>query len=369
LTRKTDITDRLSKRNLVGLAEWDRPPREELLKIDAFNHFTPKRFFDEYINVSGNGRPKDIGKRVRHIPHLIDLDARFRVMDEFGDYRQILSIPLPPIEILAGPEKSPVLAQVANDGFAELVEKYPQRFPGFVAALPMNNPGAAVTEAVRAVTQLGASGVLFFSNVAGKALDSEDLAELYSELARREIPIWIHPARGADSSDYRAEARSKFEIWWTLGWPYETSAAMSRLVFSGLFERHPNLKIITHHGGGIVPYLEGRVGHGWDQLGTRTSDEDLTVLLKSMKKRPIDYFKMFYADSALFGAQKASECGLDFFGIDHFLFGSDMPFEPTPGLYTRETIRIIENIGLTPAQQDQIFSGNARRLFKLPGLK
>src|SRR5262249_41428097 len=153
---------------------------EDSLKIDVFNHFTPKRFFDEYINVSGSGRPKDIGKRVRHIPHLVDLDARFRVMDEFGDYCQILSIPLPPIEILAGPEKSPVLARVANDGLAELVDKYPGRFPGFVAALPMNNPGAAVEEAVRAVTQLKASGVLFFSNIAGKALDWEDLNDLYS---------------------------------------------------------------------------------------------------------------------------------------------------------------------------------------------
>jgi predicted TIM-barrel fold metal-dependent hydrolase len=338
------------------------------VKIDVFNHFIPKQFFDEYINVSGAGRPKDIGKRVRHIPHLVDLDERFRVMDEFDDYCQILSIPLPPLEVLAGPEKSPILAEVANQGLAELVERYPKRFPGFVAALPMNNPAAAVKEAVRAVTQLGASGVLFFSNVAGRALDWEDLSDLYAELARREIPIWIHPARGADSPDYRAETKSKYEIWWTLGWPYETGAAMSRIVFSGLLQRHPNLKIITHHAGGIIPYLEGRVGHGWDQLGTRTSDEDLTVLLKSLEKRPIDYFKLFYADTAVFGARTATQCGLDFFGLDHFLFGSDMPFEPTPGLYTRETIRIIQNIGLTPAQQDQIFSGNTRRLFKLPGL-
>ena len=92
---------------------------------------------------------------------------------------------------------------------------------------------------------------------------------------------------------------------------------MSRMVFSGLLDRHPNLKVITHHMGGMIPYFEGRVGYGWDQLGKRTVEEDYTKLLKSMSKRPFDYFKMFYADTALFGAAAGTKCGLDFFGIDH----------------------------------------------------
>ena len=333
------------------------------MKIDVFNHIFPKRFFDEYIN--GPSGPPDIGKRVRNIPTLVDLDARFRVMDEFGDYRQLISLPLPPIETLAGPDKSPLLARSANNELSEMTQRHPERFLSFVGALPLNNPGEAEKEAVRAVTELGACGVQFYSNAAGKPLDSPEFLPLFQELERRDIPIWIHPARGADFPDYRSEDRSKFEIWWTLGWPYETSAAMARLAFSGLFDRCPKLKIITHHMGGIVPYLEGRVGHGWDQLGTRTSKEDLTVLLRTLKQRPIDYFKMFYADTALFGAKAATQCGLEFFGIDHVLFASDMPFEPVPGLYTRETIGVIENIGLTGEQQDQIFRGNAERLLNL----
>ena len=213
--------------------------------------------------------------------------------------------------------------------------------------------------------ELGAQGFQIFTNVAGKPLDSPEFAALFSEAARRDHAIWLHPAHGTDFSDYKTEDRSKYEIWWTFGWQYETSAAMSRIVFSGLFDRLPNLKIITHHLGGMIPYFEGRVGYGWDQLGSRTSDVDYTVLLKSMKKRPIDYFRLFYGDTALFGAAAATKCGLEFFGVDHVVFASDVPFEPKPGLYIRETIRVIEGLGLTGDEKDRIYRRNAERLLHL----
>lgn len=334
------------------------------MKIDIFNHLFPKRYFEQYIGSGAVG--KDMGKRVQNIPTIIDLDKRFRAMDEFGDFRQVLSLPAPPIETMAGPDRSPAMARVANDGLAELVRAHPDRFIAFIAALPLNNPEESVAELDRAVTQLGARGVQIYTNVAGKPLDLPELEPVFAEAARRDLAIWMHPTRGADSPDYRTEDRSKYEIWWTFGWPYETSVAMSRMVFSGLFDRYPDLKIITHHMGGMIPYFEGRVGHGWDQLGTRTSDVDYVALRKSMAKRPIDYFRKFYADTALFGAGPATKCGLDFFGVDHVVFASDMPFEPEPGMYARETIQVIEGLGLTAAQKDMIYQGNARRLLKLP---
>jgi uncharacterized protein len=333
------------------------------MKIDIFNHLFPRRFFDEYINTPSG--PKDIGKRVREAATIVDLDARFRVMDEFGEYCQVLSLPLPPLESLAGPDKSPVLAKMVNDGFADLCQRYPDRFPSFIASLPMNNLEESLKEADRAVNQLGARGVQVFTNVKGKPLDADDVLPLFEELARRDTVIWMHPARGAEMTDYLTEEKSKYEIWWTFGWPYETSAAMARLVFSGIFDRQPNLKIITHHMGGMIPYFEGRVGYGWDQLGKRTSDTDYTVVLKTLKKRPIDYFRMFYADTALFGGFPATQCGLAFFGLDRVLFASDVPFEPSPGLYIRETIRCIEGLGLQPDQKDRIYRGNAERLLKM----
>ncbi len=337
-----------------------------MLKIDAFNHIFPPRFYERMIEVAGDY--KDMGKRVRGVPMLTDLDERFRVMDRFGaDYRQVLSLASPPLEVLAAPKVSAELARLANDGMAELCAKYPARFPGFVASLAMNNPEAIVAETKRAIETLGARGVQIFSNAAGKPLDAPEFAPLFDAMAHYDLPLWLHPARGADFADYKTEKKSHYEIWWTFGWPYETSVAMAHLVFSGLFDRHPDIKIITHHMGAMVPYFEGRVGPGWDQLGTRTSDVDYFALLKKLKRRPIDYFRLFYADTAVFGSASATRCGLDFFGADRVVFASDAPFDPEKGpMYIRETIKVLDGLGLSPGDAEKIYFRNAQRLLKLP---
>jgi predicted TIM-barrel fold metal-dependent hydrolase len=335
------------------------------MKLDIFNHIFPRRFYERMLEVAPGG--KDMHKRVRGIPCLVDLDERFRVMDRFGaEYAQVLSLASPPIEALGPPPLSTEMARIANDGMAELVAKYPQRFPAFVASLPMNDPEGLLREAERAIGALGAAGVQVFTNVLGAPLTAPATLPLFDLMARLDRPIWLHPARGADFADYRTEKKSRYEIWWTFGWPYETSVAMAHIVFEGLFDRYPDLKIITHHMGGMVPYFEGRVGPGWDQLGTRTSDEDYTALLAKLKKRPLDYFRMFYADTALFGAREATKCGLAFFGPERVLFASDSPFDPEKGsMYIRTTIEVLDSLDLAPAERHAIYEGNARRLLKL----
>jgi uncharacterized protein len=215
------------------------------------------------------------------------------------------------------------------------------------------------------MADLGACGVQIFTNVNGAPVTSPEFLPLFALMAEHDRPMWMHPVRGADFADYRTETTSKFEIWWTFGWPYETSVAMARMVFEGLFDRHPGLKIITHHMGAMIPYFEGRVGYGWDQLGTRSSDVDYGAVLQTLKHRPIDYFRMFYADTALFGAPAAVACGLSFFNVDHVLFASDTPFEPRPGLYIRETIDAIERLPIADEARAKIYSGNARALLRL----
>jgi predicted TIM-barrel fold metal-dependent hydrolase len=334
------------------------------MKLDIFNHIFPKKFYDRMVSVMPNGT--DINRRIREVPSLVDLDARFRIMDRFADYAQVICLGSPAIEIMGAPPVSTDMAKLANDGMAELVGAYPLRFPGFVAALPMNDPDGLLREAGRAINELGAVGVNVATNILGTPITAPETMPLFDLMAELDRPIWLHPFRGSNFPDYRNEPKSHYEIWWTLGWPYETSAAMAHIVFAGLFDTHPNLKIITHHLGGMIPYCEGRVGPGWDQLGSRTTDEDYTLLLKGLKRRPLDYFKMFYADTAVFGAWEATKCGLKFFGPERVLFASDAPFDPEKGsMYIRTTIEIIDRLDISPAERHAIYEGNARRILRL----
>jgi len=334
------------------------------MKIDVFNHIFPKPFFDKMVKISPNA--KDMQMRVREVPCIVDLDQRFRIMDHFKDYAQIICLPNPPIEVFGPPRVTKDMARLANDGMAEFVRKYPDRFPGFIASLPMNDPEGLLAEAQRAINDLGAVGVQVFTNVLGKPLTKPATMPLFDLMAKLDRPIWLHPARGADVPDYKSEPKSHYEIWWTFGWPYESSVAMAHMVFSGLFDKHPNLKIITHHLGAMIPYFEGRLGPGWDQLGSRTSDEDYTLLLKKLKKRPLDYFHLFYADTAVFGSKAATICGLSFFGADRVLFASDSPFDPEKGsAYIRWTIEIIDSLDIQPSERKAIYEDNAKRLLKL----
>lgn len=336
-----------------------------MLKIDVFNHVLPPAYLDKLDELAPG--LKDIGKRVRNIPVLHDIPARLRMLEEFGDaYRQVISLAAPPIEAVAGPSHTPELAAVGNDEMARLVDVH-DRFAGFVAGVPMNNPDATLAEATRAIDELGACGIQLYTNVNGRPLDDPEFLGLFELMARYDRPIWVHPIRGADMPDYATEERSKYEIWWTFGWPYETSAMMARLVFSGVFDRFPTLKVLTHHLGGMTPFFEGRVGPGMDQLGARTSDEDLSTILDQLTHRPLEYFKMFYGDTAVFGSTPATRCGLEFFGADHVLFASDSPFDPERGPgFIRATLRVLDHeLDLADEVRAKIYEGNARRLMPL----
>ena len=337
-------------------------------KIDIFPHIFPRSFFDKMVEVAPD---KGAIKRWLHIPVLYDLDARLRMMDEFGrDYQQILTLSMPALETVAPPDQSPALARLANDGMADICRRYPERFPGWVASLPMNNVAASVEEMTRTIEKMGARGIQIFTNVNGRPLDDPEFTPIFERMHAYDLPIWMHPTRGAGHADYpAAEKKSRYEIWWLFGWPYETSAAMARMVFSGFLDRWPGLKIITHHMGAMVPYLEARVGLGMDQLGSRTADEDYTKILREMNargRRPVDYFRMFYGDTSVNGSAPAIRCGLDFFGFDHSLFGTDCPFDPEGGpQFIRETIRAIGSLQLPAADAEKLYCGNAQRMLRL----
>jgi predicted TIM-barrel fold metal-dependent hydrolase len=330
------------------------------MRIDAYTHFIPEKYFAKML-AAGH---KDIGKRVREVPCIHDLDVRLKIVDMFDDYAQILSYPMPPPERLHKPEELEDVIRLINDGFAEIVAKHPDRFPGFVAQAAPLAPDGGVREAERAIKDLGAIGVQIYTNVNGKALDGPEFEPFFATMAKLGKPVWVHPARASNHPDYLEEKRSRYEIWWTFGWSYETAAFMARMVFSKMMDKYPDLKLITHHFGGIVPMLEGRIGPGQDQLGARTSDEDLDAVRRSLKKRPLDYFKQdFYCDTAVFGSHAATVCGLAFFPLDKVVFASDCPFDPEKGTgYIRETLKILDSLDLSKEARDKIYYKNLERI-------
>ncbi|MGQ2924070.1 MAG: amidohydrolase family protein [Hydrogenophaga sp.] len=334
-------------------------------KIDSYAHILPRKYFDRMAELA---KDKGAIKRWLTIPVLYDLDARLKMMEGFPEYQQILTLSNPPIEMIAGPDDSPALARLANEEMAKIRDAHPDKFPAFVASLPMNNPAACLEEMDHAINVLGARGIQVFTNVNGRPLDEPDFWPIFEAAVKTyDVPIWMHPARGANMPDYASEKKSKFEIWWTFGWPYETSAAMTRMVFSGFFDKLPNLRVITHHMGSMIPFFDGRVGHGLVQFGSRSSDEDYEGLLKSMPKRPGEYVRQFYADTALAGGVSGIRCGLDFFGAKQVVFASDCPFDPEGGpMFIRTIPEAIDSLNLPQDEREGIYFRNALRLLKMP---
>jgi uncharacterized protein len=332
--------------------------------IDAFCHFFPQQIFKLLSDTKGG--TTDIGKRIQGVRTIYDLDARFRMMDQFADYAQILSLGLPPLEGMAGPDRTPEFARAANDGLAELCAKYPDRFAGYVGALPMDVPEAAIKEADRILINGNANGLQFHTNVNGACLDEPRFWPIYEIAEKSNKPILLHPARKPDFPDFAAEKTSKYEIWTIFGWPYETSATMARLVFSGVMARYPKLKILTHHLGAMIPFFDARMDTGWATLGSRTSGEDYSNVLPSLGKPLLECFRAFYGDTALCGSRAGTACGMEFFGVDHVLYASDAPFGPEGGAgYIRGAIDVMASLDLSHADKEKICYRNAISFFAL----
>ncbi|WP_217430741.1 amidohydrolase family protein [Sphingomonas bacterium] len=336
-------------------------PTSVMRKIDIHNHVMPAGYL-ELVRT----RYKDPGmvKRLTSIRLLWDMPARVEMLNKWPELQQVISPASPPPEALGGPDESPHAARVCNDGLLEICQKWPDKFPHFVAALPMNNVPAALEEMDRAIDELGARGVMVMTNVNGRPLDDPEYLPVFERATHHHgVPVWMHPMRPAGFTDYASEPKSRYEIWQVMGWPYETTAAMARMVFSGLFDRVPGLRILTHHCGGMLPYFAGRAETLWAQLGARTSDEDYSQILSGLERPFMDYFRSFYGDTVLGGSASALRCGLDFFGDDRVVFASDCPFDPEGGeMYIREGIRSIESLGLDKATREKLYLTNAQQL-------
>lgn len=325
-------------------------------KIDIFCHVLPLKYKEALLRKTS--RPSYYLDVTRALPALSDLDIHFRAMDKYPGYRQVLSIGAPPLELVLSPRDATELSRIGNDELAELLNRYPDRFVAAIASLPMNDVDASLSELQRTITELKFKGVQIYSSINRKPLDRPEFLGIYELLSRYDAPLFLHPIRDRDVPDYPDEILAKYSAYVQFGWPYETTMAMTRLVLSGIMEKYPNLKVVVHHCGAMLPFFAKRTALGVPEAGG----------VMELTGPPLEYYKRFYGDTVLGGDTSALMCGYAFFGADHMVFASDYPY---PGGAARadialgEVIKSVENMNITEEEKIKIFSKNARRLLKL----
>ena len=331
--------------------------------IDAFCHLMPSRYAE--LAMEAAPASSHMFARAMRMPAMSDMEYRRRLLSRYPGYVQIPNIVSPPVEALAGPDKSPGIAAIGNDEIHDIVERDPELYAGFIGSIPANNIPASLEE-IRRCKDMGARGIQIYTHINGEPIDSERFWPVYEECVRNDLPILVHPVGGQRMPEYMSEEYSRYELWYLIGWPYQTTVAMARLVFSGIFEDFPDIRILTHHCGAMIPMLGGRIGNGLKMYGSRTAMELRDRLTRTrLKENPIDAFRRFYVDTATCNSATAIRCGLDFYGAGHVLFATDMPFDPEDGAYIEGGIKAISSLELDESQQEAIFHRNAEVFFGL----
>ena len=358
------------------------------MKIDMFAHICPQKFIDVFAKQKVSWE-KTVAKTApaNGGSALYDINARLEVMYRYEDYVQILTPTAKQIEAYYDPkdEAYSYLVKTFNDSLAEIVTKYPDRFLAAVAAVPINNIDATMKEIDRTINEMGFKGILLETPVfvydAGrpvdmaynyetmKPLDSPEFMPIYETMSKLNLPIWIHPIGQSGVPVYKGEKRGKYVLSHVFGWPMESAVAMGRLVCSGILNKYPNLKFIIHHcGSAIVPSLAGRIANEFDKFKAigvlkfdQPGEEDPFI-----NKNAADYFRMFYADTALYGDTAGLMCGYDFFGPEHILFGTDYPYDLAGGdKFIKKTIDAVYKMNISDADKNKIFEENAKRIMRL----
>lgn len=240
--------------------------------------------------------------------------------------------------------RSPEICRAVNDALAGISRADPDRFR-FLASVPFNSVEAARTELDRAADELGAVGLVVGSNAGGRYLHEPELLPFWQAVERRGLPVLVHPLPSPFYRDDEAPV--------LLCFPFDTTLAALKLVYSGLLERCPGLVLVLSHLGGALPALAHRIAFAGEVAAWRPS-------YAALERPPIESLRRLYVDTAFSWNRGAFECARDLVGIDRIVYGSDY-FLPGSGFLER-TSAFVEGLGLTPVDREKVFSENARRL-------
>lgn len=327
----------------------DDAPRREPFRIDCQSHlFCPeivalmaKRKTDPVVETRQGERWVRMGDWHRRVlPNHSDVKAKLASMDQNAIRMTALSINDP------GPEwfgaEGPAVARVANDYIAGIVREHPARFFG-LCVLPLQDMKASLAELDRCVDRLGMKGVLLYTNLAGRFPDLPEYRPLFARCAERGLPILLHPALPVTASIVK-----DYEMISGLGNMFDNTIALARLIMSGVFDRHPDLKLVCPHLGGTLPYIVGRLDH------------QMTVLRRgprNLKRTPSEYLRQVYFD-IVSPLALAMKFGHEFAGPDRLLFASDHPW-----VDPRLIVEQFDSLKLPVQDQRKVYYENARRIF------
>src|SRR6516165_7915620 len=275
-------------------------------------------------------------------PGHFDYDLRIRVMDESGIDLSIVSLTCPNV-YWGGEDVSCRAARDSNDTMRDAQTAYPDRIRWF-ASLPWEYPQAAIEELKRACHN-GAVGVMVLANIAGRSLNDPFFAPIWAEIDARALPVLVHPTDppGTDLMDM-----GKYDLSWSVGFMFDTTLAITRMIFDGFFDRYPNMKIIASHGGGTLPYLVGRFEKG---------DEVEIPSRRQMKRKPTEYLRHIYYDCITYNLG-ALQYLISVVGAERVMFGTDWPHQ------VHDTKGAFANTAALPEDQTKaVRAGNAQRIF------
>lgn len=281
----------------------------------------------------------------RFVLNLADysIERKLAAMDAARVDVSVLSVNIPGPELL-DPELAVTGAQLCNDYLAAACARHPDRFVG-IASLPLNDVPAALVELKRTVEELDLRGVFLCSHINGKGLDAPEFEPFYADVATRGIPLVLHP-----TVPIWGEAIKEHSMIPMLGFMVDTSIAMLRLILGGVLERHPTLKVVHPHAGGVLPYLMGRVE---EQTEVKRRGRD------HIRKPPMDYYRQVYLD-LVSPSLPALRYAVDFMPADRLLFGSDHPWVAIETL-----LDLVNTLELSAADRERLLGGNACELFRI----
>ena len=321
-----------------------------MIKFDLHTHFYTQQYFDRIrelpsefsFDQSPTGQTIITFRGARFFgvtPAMTDVEQRIEDMDRVGIDVEVVSLSTPNVFFTDG-KHQPEVARLINDAYAGLIAKHPTRFKGF-ASIPMDAPDAALIELHRAIGELQLNGVVLLSNIGGKPLTSPDYHPFFEEANRMGLCIFLHPMIPLNSEPFR-----EYVLGPIVGFPFDTTLAVARMCYSGVFEEFPNIRWIIGHLGGAVPYLMERMDNGF---------RDFAECREKIDKLPSVYLKQLYYDTVSFSPYTLKMVR-DMVGADHMVMGSDYPH--LLGSIDR-AVTSIENLPIDQEEISQIFSGTA----------